>query len=114
MRIIHDENYIEKNMIMQGNNINNLRNLKNSKNFKNENLNINIKSPNNQEPGLINSYKNDDISHKKKNNPLVNKSESISNMNTNPSTVQKIDTLTNNLENEKNNFSQEGTSINVK
>ncbi len=95
-------------MILQGNNINNLMNLKN---FKNENLNLEIISPNTEKPGKIIPFNGN------KNNLFIKNSESItnSNLNTNTSTIHKSDSLTQNFQ-VKNNIliSKEKTLENVK
>jgi len=84
-------------MIIQGNNINNLINLKT---YKNEGLNIQIKSPNNVNPNNMQTPSINELSENKKRMSVI-KSESItnSNMNTNPSTIHKSDSLTHNFQN---------------
>lgn len=95
-RIINAENYLENNMIIQGNNIHNLKNLKN---YKNDSLCIQIKSPNNLKADYLNTV-NTESSNNIKRNALFDKSNSItnSNINTNPSTIHKSDILNNNFQ----------------
>lgn len=116
IRILTNEDYLDHNMIVQGNNINDLMNLKN---FKNENLLIKIKSPNDEKPGKIISFNGNENIENKKFPISSNKSQSItnSNLNTNPSTVHISDSLTQNFQIKNDNFlsaSKEKSVANVK
>ncbi len=92
------ENLLEDNLIVQGNNINNIRNLKN---YQHDQLKIQLNSPiNNKNDYCLTPHTNETRDNNKKRGK-INKSESItnSNMNTNPSTICKADSLTNNIDN---------------
>ena len=95
IKIIKSEDYLENNVIIQGNNIHNMKNLKN---FKNENTNIIFKSPINKKQDQILS--DDELNEDIKKHLFYDKSNSITNSNThtNPSTVYKSDSIKHNFQ----------------
>lgn len=96
IKLTGSKDYIENNLIIQGNNINNMRNLKN---FKNENALVELKSPRNKMKKDFIASNNESHEEIKK-NLFYDKSNSItnSNINTNPSSVYKSDSIKHNFQ----------------